>query len=588
MDRLNALRGTPSPSARAVAHHAKGRRRGERLLRGAGAAPQHHEPAARAGGAAAPVEKTPARASSRCRARRPPRRTTRRPRTSSRRFPGPQPTPAATPAARPAPPPTPMSISPPPPPPSQQQRRVSFREPVDAPPPPLPRTVSDDAETPPKETDDVLKLVDSWGADASPDDEAKRLAQLRADEERRRASEAQAESARTVALEEAVARAEAEVSGLRRISSNSPEEGSRLTERRRARREATVWSAGGSSSSDADAATTPAPTAPKRTDSAEARDFFAALGAPVAAEPEAATLPEPAAAPVEPEAFGPRPAPARRRPRCRCCPRRPWQRLDAKERTPDGARVVTTCSEGSRARRRPSSTESRAPSRCPAWPLLRSHCSRPRPASCLLPTRVDSSHAGGRRRRAAARAAMARPARGTRAARPADAGRRATGRRYNDDGAPQRRDVRGAAPAARVPAAASPNPRPRRRRRRTSSAGAPRRARPRRCRRRAQPRQGRPPPRGGAWRPQHRPRRRRPSASSLTAPVAPKFAERKADPSACLPKNAAARGGEKARAAGAPASNARAVPGAAGRRGGQLERPRRPGASPRSPSRLPP
>ena len=79
---------------------------------------------------------------------------------------------------------------------TQQQRRVSFREPVDAPPPPLPRTVSDDAETPPKETDDVLKLVDSWGA--SPDDEAKRLAQLRADEEQRRASEAHAESARDV------------------------------------------------------------------------------------------------------------------------------------------------------------------------------------------------------------------------------------------------------------------------------------------------------------------------------------------------------------------------------------------------------
>ena len=119
--------------------------------------------------------------------------------TGSTLLQGSQPTPAAaTPAARPAPPPTPMSISPPPPPQSQQQRRVSFREPVDAPPPPLPRTVSDDTETPPKETDDVLKLVDSWGA--SPDDEAKRLATLGADEERRRASEAQAESARKVAL----------------------------------------------------------------------------------------------------------------------------------------------------------------------------------------------------------------------------------------------------------------------------------------------------------------------------------------------------------------------------------------------------
>ena len=304
MDRLNALRGTPSPSATAPSPTTSQKDAAEAndffaaLAGGADNITSRRRAPAKA---AAPVEKTPARSF----VALPSPSTSQKDDQEAQDFfstllQGSQPTPAATPAARPAPPPTPMSISPPPPQQTQQQRRVSFREPVDAPPPPLPRTVSDDAETPPKETDDVLKLVDSWGADASPDDEAARLAMLRADEERRRASEAQAESARKVALEEAAARAEAEVSGLRRISSNSPEEGSRLTERRRARREATVWSAGGSSSSDADVATTPAPTAPKRTDSAEARDFFAALGAPVAAEPAASPAPE--AAPVEPEA----------------------------------------------------------------------------------------------------------------------------------------------------------------------------------------------------------------------------------------------------------------------------------------------
>ena len=367
MDRLNALRGTPSPNATAPSPTTSQKDAAEAndffaaLAGGADNITSRRRAPAKA---AAPVEKTPARSF----VALPSPSTSQKDDQEAQDFfstllQGSQPTPAATPAARPAPPPTPMSISPPPPPPSQQQRRVSFREPVDAPPPPLPRTVSDDAETPPKETDDVLKLVDSWGADASPDDEAKRLAQLRADEERRRASEAHAESARKVALEEAAARAEAEVSGLRRIASASPEEGSRLTERRRARREATVWSAGGSSSSDADAATTPAPTAPKRTDSAEARDFFAALGAPVAAEPEAAALPEPEAAaatpvaepaaspapeaaPVEPEAPEAEvPAPeVAAAPAMPPLPETPVAEASStKERTPDGARVVTTC-----------------------------------------------------------------------------------------------------------------------------------------------------------------------------------------------------------------------------------------------------
>ena len=354
MDRLNALRGTPSPSAAAPSPTTSQKDAAEAndffaaLAGGADNITSRRRAPAKA---AAPVEKTPARSF----VALPSPSTSQKDDQEAQDFfstllQGSQPTPAATPAARPAPPPTPMSISPPPPPQSQQQRRVSFREPVDAPPPPLPRTVSEDNETPPKETDDVLKLVDSWGADASPDDEAKRLATLRADEERRRASEAHAESARKVALEEAAARAEAEVSGLRRIASASPEEGSRLTERRRARREATVWSAGGSSSSDADAATTPAPTAPKRTDSAEARDFFAALGAPVAAEPaaspapEAATLPEPEAA-AEPEAEVPAPEVAAA-PAMPPLPETPVaEALSTKERTPDGARVVTTCSE---------------------------------------------------------------------------------------------------------------------------------------------------------------------------------------------------------------------------------------------------
>ena len=350
MDRLNALRGTPSPSATAPSPTTSQKDAAEAndffaaLAGGADNITSRRRAPAKA---AAPVEKTPARSF----VALPSPSTSQKDDQEAQDFfstllQGSQPTPAATPAARPAPPPTPMSISPPPPPQSQQQRRVSFREPVDAPPPPLPRTVSDDAETPPKETDDVLKLVDSWGADASPDDEAKRLAQLRADEERRRASEAHAESARKVALEEAAARAEAEVSGLRRISSNSPEEGSRLTERRRARREATVWSAGGSSSSDADVATTPAPTAPKRTDSAEARDFFAALGAPVAAEPAASPAPE--AAPVEPEAPEAEvPAPeVAAAPAMPPLPETPVAEASStKERTPDGARVVTTCSE---------------------------------------------------------------------------------------------------------------------------------------------------------------------------------------------------------------------------------------------------
>ena len=351
MDRLNALRGTPSPSATAPSPTTSQKDAAEAndffaaLAGGADNITSRRRAPAKA--AAAPVEKTPARSF----VALPSPSTSQKDDQEAQDFfstllQGSQPTPAATPAARPAPPPTPMSISPPPPQQTQQQRRVSFREPVDAPPPPLPRTVSDDAETPPKETDDVLKLVDSWGADASPDDEAKRLAQLRADEERRRASEAHAESARKVALEEAAARAEAEVSGLRRISSNSPEEGSRLTERRRARREATVWSAGGSSSSDGDAATTPAPTAPKRTDSAEARDFFAALGAPVAAEPAASPAPE--AAPVEPEAPEAEvPAPeVAAAPAMPPLPETPVAEASStKERTPDGARVVTTCSE---------------------------------------------------------------------------------------------------------------------------------------------------------------------------------------------------------------------------------------------------
>ena len=370
MDRLNALRGTPSPNATAPSPTTSQKDAAEAndffaaLAGGADNITSRRRAPAKA---AAPVEKTPARSF----VALPSPSTSQKDDQEAQDFfstllQGSQPTPAATPAARPAPPPTPMSISPPPPPPSQQQRRVSFREPVDAPPPPLPRTVSEDTETPPKETDDVLKLVDSWGADASPDDEAKRLATLRADEERRRASEAHAESARKVALEEAAARAEAEVSGLRRISSASPEEGSRLTERRRARREATVWSAGGSSSSDADAATTPAPTAPKRTDSAEARDFFAALGAPVATEPEAAALPEPeaaAATPVaEPAAASPAPEAAPVEPEApeaevpapevAAAPAMPplpetpvAEASSTKERTPDGARVVTTCSE---------------------------------------------------------------------------------------------------------------------------------------------------------------------------------------------------------------------------------------------------
>ena len=350
MDRLNALRGTPSPSATAPSPTTSQKDAAEAndffaaLAGGADNITSRRRAPAKA---AAPVEKTPARSF----VALPSPSTSQKDDQEAQDFfstllQGSQPTPAATPAARPAPPPTPMSISPPPPPPSQQQRRVSFREPVDAPPPPLPRTVSEDAETPPKETDDVLKLVDSWGADASPDDEAARLAMLRADEERRRASEAQAESARKVALEEAAARAEAEVSGLRRVATASPEEGSRLTERRRARREATVWSAGGSSSSDADAATTPAPTAPKRTDSAEARDFFAALGAPVAAEPAASPAPE--AAPVEPEAPEAEvPAPeVAAAPAMPPLPETPVAEASStKERTPDGARVVTTCSE---------------------------------------------------------------------------------------------------------------------------------------------------------------------------------------------------------------------------------------------------
>ena len=346
MDRLNALRGTPSPSATAPSPTTSQKDAAEAndffaaLAGGADNITSRRRAPAKA---AAPVEKTPARSF----VALPSPSTSQKDDQEAQDFfstllQGSQPTPAATPAARPAPPPTPMSISPPPPPPSQQQRRVSFREPVDAPPPPLPRTVSDDAETPPKETDDVLKLVDSWGA--SPDDEAKRLATLRADEERRRASEAHAESARKVALEEAAARAEAEVSGLRRVATASPEEGSRLTESRRARREATVWSAGGSSSSDADAATTPAPTAPKRTDSAEARDFFAALGAPVAAEPAASPAPE--AAPVEPEAPEAEvPAPeVAEAPAMPPLPETPVAEASStKERTPDGARVVTTC-----------------------------------------------------------------------------------------------------------------------------------------------------------------------------------------------------------------------------------------------------
>ena len=365
MDRLNALRGTPSPNINAPSPTTSQKDAAEAndffaaLAGGADNITSRRRAPAKAD--AAPVEKTPARSF----VALPSPSTSQKDDQEAQDFfstllQGSQPTPAATPAARPAPPPTPMSISPPPPPQSQQQRRVSFREPVDAPPPPLPRTVSEDNETPPKETDDVLKLVDSWGADASPDDESKRLAQLRADEEQRRASEAHAESARKVALEEAAARAEAEVSGLRRIASASPEEGSRLTERRRARREATVWSAGGSSSSDADAATTPAPTAPKRTDSAEARDFFAALGAPVAAEPaaspvpeaaaatpvaEPAALPEPAAA-AEPEAEVPAPEVAEAPVAMPPLPETPVAEASStKERTPDGARVVTTCSE---------------------------------------------------------------------------------------------------------------------------------------------------------------------------------------------------------------------------------------------------
>ena len=425
MDRLNALRGTPSPSAAAPSPTTSQKDAAEAndffaaLAGGADNITSRRRAPAKA---AAPVEKTPARSF----VALPSPSTSQKDDQEAQDFfstllQGSQPTPAATPAARPAPPPTPMSISPPPPPSQQQQRRVSFREPVDAPPPPLPRTVSDDAETPPKETDDVLKLVDSWGADASPDDEAKRLATLRADEERRRASEAHAESARKVALEEAAARAEAEVSGLRRISSASPEEGSRLTERRRARREATVWSAGGSSSSDADAATTPAPTAPKRTDSAEARDFFAALGAPVAAAtPEAATLPEPApvaepaavpesAAAVEPEAEVPAPEVAAAPTAMPPLPETPVAEASStKERTPDGARVVTTCSGA--VARAPPPVE---PSEIPGAVALPGLALPPKPTVPVRgprlfysPTRVDSLRiAGGRRRRAAARAA---------------------------------------------------------------------------------------------------------------------------------------------------------------------------------------
>ena len=203
MDRLNALRGTPSPSATAPSPTTSQKDAAEAndffaaLAGGADNITSRRRAPAKA---AAPVEKTPARSF----VALPSPSTSQKDDQEAQDFfstllQGSQPTPAATPAARPAPPPTPMSISPPPPQQTQQQRRVSFREPVDAPPPPLPRTVSEDAETPPKETDDVLKLVDSWGADASPDDEAARLAQLRADEERRRASEAQAESARKVA-----------------------------------------------------------------------------------------------------------------------------------------------------------------------------------------------------------------------------------------------------------------------------------------------------------------------------------------------------------------------------------------------------
>ena len=183
MDRLNALRGTPSPNLNAPSPTTSQKDAAEAndffaaLAGGADNITSRRRAPAKA---AAPVEKTPARSF----VALPSPSTSQKDDQEAQDFfstllQGSQPTPAATPAARPAPPPTPMSISPPPPPQSQQQRRVSFREPVDAPPPPLPRTVSDDTETPPKETDDVLKLVDSWGADASPDDEAKRLATLR-------------------------------------------------------------------------------------------------------------------------------------------------------------------------------------------------------------------------------------------------------------------------------------------------------------------------------------------------------------------------------------------------------------------------
>lgn len=389
MDRLSALRGTPAPSAAAPSPTTSQKDAAEAndffaaLAGGADNITDRRRPTAPAPKDAEPVDKTPARSF----VALPSPSTSQKDDEEAEDFfstllQGQQ-TPAATSAAQPAVPPTPMSISPPPPPPSQ--RRVSFREPVDQQNPPPLRTVSDDCDdAPPAQTDAVLELVDSWGA--SPDAEARKLAQLRADETTRQASETDAASARKAVLEAAADRAEAEVSGMRRISGASPDEASRLTARRRGRRQAVVWSAGGSSSSDgaspSTAATTPAPTAPKRTDSAEARDFFAALGAPAAAEPAAGAAPvvaspEPVVASPEPVAASPEPAqrglvrkslgaigsiassvvgllaatpepeapeaPAEA-PAMPPLPETPVAAVSTKERTPDGARVVTTAS----------------------------------------------------------------------------------------------------------------------------------------------------------------------------------------------------------------------------------------------------
>ena len=137
MDRLNALRGTPSPSATAPSPTTSQKDAAEAndffaaLAGGADNITSRRRAPAKA---AAPVEKTPARSF----VALPSPSTSQKDDQEAQDFfstllQGSQPTPAATPAARPAPPPTPMSISPPPPQQTQQQRPTCVLAPHHAP-----------------------------------------------------------------------------------------------------------------------------------------------------------------------------------------------------------------------------------------------------------------------------------------------------------------------------------------------------------------------------------------------------------------------------------------------------------------------